>query len=76
MDSRLLRGLKGCPAPLNSMALQKNDAPATTSLAIPKQLFLFYKSVFKIGFFGPGIQRFGNVPADAGQPPGDDAVKI
>lgn len=40
-----------------------------------EEAFLFYKSVFKTTFNGPGIQRFGDLPADANQPPVDDSVK-
>jgi len=36
--------------------------------------FQFYRSVFKTAFHG-GIQRFGDIPADAGHPPVDAAVK-
>ena len=37
--------------------------------------FLFYQSVFKTGFLGKGIQRFGEIPAESGHPPMPDAIK-
>ena len=40
-----------------------------------EEAFLFYQSVFKTEFAGNGIQRFGDLPADANHPPVDDAVK-
>jgi len=40
-----------------------------------EEAFLFYKSVFGTEFAGGGIQRFGNVPAQEGQPPLSDADK-
>lgn len=40
-----------------------------------EKAFEFYKSVFKTEFTQGGIQRFGDVPANAGMPPVDDAVK-
>ena len=39
-----------------------------------EEAFLFYKSVFKTDFHG-GIHRFGDLPADANQPPVADNVK-
>jgi uncharacterized glyoxalase superfamily protein PhnB/uncharacterized protein YndB with AHSA1/START domain len=35
----------------------------------------FYKSVFKTEFSGKGIQRFGDLPAEAGHPPVADNIK-
>jgi PhnB protein len=35
----------------------------------------FYKSIFKTEFGGNGIQRFGDIPAEAGHPPIADNVK-
>jgi uncharacterized glyoxalase superfamily protein PhnB/uncharacterized protein YndB with AHSA1/START domain len=40
-----------------------------------EEAFLFYKSVFKTEFSGKGLQRFGDIPADAGHPPVADAIK-
>ena len=40
-----------------------------------EEAFLFYQSVFKTSFTGNGIQRFGDLPADANHPPIADAVK-
>jgi PhnB protein len=40
-----------------------------------EEAFLFYKSVFKTEFTSGGIQRFGDLPADANQPPIAEAVK-
>ncbi len=34
-----------------------------------EEAFLFYKSVFRTEFIGKGIQRFGDIPAQAGHPP-------
>lgn len=44
--------------------------PGTT-----EEAFLFYKSVFKREFNGNGIQRFGDLPADANHPPVAENVK-
>ncbi|MBS7788181.1 SRPBCC domain-containing protein [Flavobacterium sp. CYK-55] len=40
-----------------------------------EEAFLFYQSVFKTKFIGKGIQRFGELPADANHPPVADDVK-
>jgi uncharacterized glyoxalase superfamily protein PhnB/uncharacterized protein YndB with AHSA1/START domain len=40
-----------------------------------EEAFRFYQSVFKTQFIGRGIQRFGDLPADANHPPVADAVK-
>ncbi|MBX7203932.1 MAG: SRPBCC domain-containing protein [Bacteroidia bacterium] len=40
-----------------------------------EEAFLFYQSVFKTKFTGNGIQRFGDLPADANHPPVADSVK-
>ena len=40
-----------------------------------EEAFLFYQSVFKTSFVGKGIQRFGDLPANADHPPVADAVK-
>lgn len=55
-----------------------NKARVCTYLNFPgttEEAFLFYKSVFKTEFVANGIQRFGDLPADANQPPVADAVK-
>ncbi|MFL5730863.1 MAG: SRPBCC domain-containing protein [Cytophagaceae bacterium] len=55
-----------------------NKARVCTYLNFPgntEEAFLFYKSVFKTEFIGKGIQRFGDIPADAGHPPVADAIK-
>lgn len=40
-----------------------------------EEAFRFYQSVFKTAFAGRGIQRFGDIPAEAGHPPVADAIK-
>jgi PhnB protein len=40
-----------------------------------EEAFTFYRSVFKTEFAGQGIQRFGDIPAAAGQPPMSEADK-
>lgn len=40
-----------------------------------EEAFLFYKKVFKTEFLGKGIERFGDIPADAGHPPIADVIK-
>lgn len=40
-----------------------------------EEAFLFYKKVFKTGFIGKGIQRFGDIPASAEFPPVADEIK-
>jgi len=55
-----------------------NKERVCTYLNFPRnteEAFIFYKSVFKTEFGGNGIQRFGDLPADAGHPPIADAVK-
>ena len=55
-----------------------NKARVTTYLNFPgntEEAFLFYKSVFRTEFAGKGIQRFGDIPAEAGHPPIADEVK-
>jgi len=39
------------------------------------EAFLFYQSVFKTEFLGKGIQRFGEIPAEAGHPPVAESIK-
>src|SRR5882757_1971039 len=55
-----------------------NKARVTTYLNFPgntEEAFLFYRSVFKTEFTGKGIQRFGDIPAEAGQPPIAEEIK-
>jgi uncharacterized glyoxalase superfamily protein PhnB/uncharacterized protein YndB with AHSA1/START domain len=55
-----------------------NSARVTTYVNFPsntEEAFNFYKSVFKTEFAGNGIQRFGDLPADANHPPVADSVK-
>lgn len=55
-----------------------NKTRVCTYLNFPgntEEAFLFYKSVFKTEFTSGGIQRFGDLPADANQPPVADNVK-
>jgi PhnB protein len=40
-----------------------------------EEAFNFYKSVFGTQFGGKGIQRFGDIPADAGHPPVSENIK-
>ena len=40
-----------------------------------EEAFLFYKSVFKTEFAGKGIQRFGDIPQEAGHPPVAESIK-
>jgi uncharacterized glyoxalase superfamily protein PhnB/uncharacterized protein YndB with AHSA1/START domain len=54
-----------------------NKARVTTYLNFPgntEEAFQFYKSVFKTDFIN-GIQRFEDIPAEAGNPPVADAIK-
>jgi PhnB protein len=53
-------------------------ARVSTYLNFPgktEEAFLFYQSVFGSEFSGPGIQRFGDMPAMEGQPPLSEADK-
>jgi uncharacterized glyoxalase superfamily protein PhnB/uncharacterized protein YndB with AHSA1/START domain len=55
-----------------------NKARVCTYLNFPgntEEAFLFYKSVFKTEFSGKGLQRFEDIPAEAGHPPVADAIK-
>ena len=55
-----------------------NQARVCTYLNFPgntEEAFMFYKSVFKTEFSGKGIQRFEDIPADAGHPPIGEAIK-
>lgn len=59
--------------------LKKNNmARVTTYLNFPgntEEAFNFYKSIFGGEFSGKGIQRFGDIPAQEGQPEMSDADK-
>lgn len=59
--------------------LRKDNMPRVcTYLNFPgttEEAFLFYKSVFNTEFAGNGIQRFGDLPADANHPPVAETVK-
>lgn len=53
-------------------------ARVTTYLNFPgntEEAFNFYKKVFGTEFSGKGIQRFGDIPAEAGHPPVPDNIK-
>ncbi len=55
-----------------------NKARVCSYLNFPgntEEAFLFYRSVFKTEFSGKGLQRFEDIPADAGHPPVADAIK-
>ncbi|UXX78678.1 SRPBCC domain-containing protein [Reichenbachiella carrageenanivorans] len=55
-----------------------NKPRVTTYLNFPgntEEAFTFYKSVFRTEFSGKGIQRFGDIPAEAGHPPVADTIK-
>lgn len=56
---------------------QNNTARISTYVNFPgntEEAFLFYRSVFKTEFIN-GIQRFGEIPAEAGHPPIGEAIK-
>jgi uncharacterized glyoxalase superfamily protein PhnB/uncharacterized protein YndB with AHSA1/START domain len=55
-----------------------NNARVVTYLNFPgntEEAFSFYKNVFRSEFSGNGIQRFGDIPAQAGHPPVADNIK-
>lgn len=55
-----------------------SNARVTTYLNFPgktEEAFNFYKKIFKTEFSGKGIQRFGDIPAEAGHPPVSDNIK-
>jgi uncharacterized glyoxalase superfamily protein PhnB/uncharacterized protein YndB with AHSA1/START domain len=55
-----------------------NMSRVTNYLNFPgntEEAFTFYKSVFKTEFNGNGIQRFGDIPQEAGHPPIAEEVK-
>ena len=59
--------------------LRVNQTPRVcTYLNFPgntEEAFLFYRDIFKSAFSGNGIQRFGDIPAEPGNPPIADSVK-
>ncbi|RAI92199.1 SRPBCC domain-containing protein [Algoriphagus yeomjeoni] len=40
-----------------------------------EEAFLFYQKVFGTAFLGKGIERFGDIPAEAGHPPVAEEIK-
>lgn len=40
-----------------------------------EEAFLVYKKVFRTEFLGKGVQRFGEIPAEAGHPPVAEEIK-
>lgn len=63
---------------LRSELKTDNTSRVTTYLNFPgntEEAFNFYRSVFGTEFSGNGIQRFGDIPSEAGHPPVADAVK-
>lgn len=63
---------------LRSELRTDNTPRVCTYLNFPgntEEAFLFYQSVFKTKFGGKGIQRFGDLPADANHPPVADVIK-
>ncbi|HEY9046304.1 MAG TPA: SRPBCC domain-containing protein [Ohtaekwangia sp.] len=63
---------------LRSELKKDNVTRVTTYLNFPgntEEAFTFYKKVFRSEFSGKGIQRFGDIPADAGHPPVADNIK-
>ncbi|MES1225610.1 MAG: SRPBCC domain-containing protein [Bacteroidota bacterium] len=55
-----------------------NKSRVTTYLNFPgntEEAFNFYRTVFGTEFSGKGIQRFGDIPVEAGHPPVADNVK-
>ena len=63
---------------LRSQLKTNTMARTSTYLNFPgntEEAFNFYKSVFGTEFSGKGIQRFGDIPAEAGHPPIAENVK-
>ena len=60
-------------AQIKLWAIQKTKGPRVcTYVNFPgntEEAFLFYQTVFGTEFVAPGIQRFGDIPADPNQPP-------
>lgn len=59
--------------------LKTSKAPRTTTYlnfdGNTEEAFNFYRTVFKTEFSGKGMQRFGDIPSDAGHGPMPDAIK-
>jgi PhnB protein len=65
-------------AKLRSQLKINKGSRVTTYLNFPgntEEVFNFYRKVFGTEFLGNGIQRFGDLPQEAGQPPIADNVK-
>jgi uncharacterized glyoxalase superfamily protein PhnB/uncharacterized protein YndB with AHSA1/START domain len=63
---------------LRNQLKTNNMARVSTYLNFPgntEEAMNFYRSVFKTEFSGGGIQRFGDIPQEAGHPPVADNVK-
>jgi uncharacterized glyoxalase superfamily protein PhnB/uncharacterized protein YndB with AHSA1/START domain len=63
---------------LRNQLKKGSSARVATYLNFPgntEEVFNFYKAIFKTEFNGKGIQRFGDIPPEAGQPPIADAIK-
>lgn len=63
---------------LRQQLKNSNGARVSNYLNFPgntEEAFIFYKSVFGTEFSGKGIQRFGDIPAEAGHPPVADNIK-
>ena len=63
---------------LRNQLKSNTGSRVTTYLNFPgntEEAFRFYKSVFGTEFSGKGIQRFGDIPAEAGHPPVAENVK-
>lgn len=58
------------PAPTEARVSTYLNFPGTT-----EEAFMFYQSVFKTAFTVGGIQRFGDLPPQAGQPPMAESLK-
>jgi PhnB protein len=63
---------------LRSELKQSNKARTSTYLNFPgttEEAFNFYRAVFGTEFGGKGIQRFGDIPVEAGHPPVAEEIK-
>lgn len=58
---------------------KRNNQPRVTSYVNfagnTEEAFLFYQSIFKTEFSGKGIQRFGDIPKEAGHAPVAENIK-
>jgi uncharacterized glyoxalase superfamily protein PhnB/uncharacterized protein YndB with AHSA1/START domain len=73
LDDYLAAGFK-----LRNEMKTNNAARVTTYLNFPgntEEAFNFYKEVFRSEFSGKGLQRFSDIPADAGHGPVADSIK-